>query len=148
VSGWAEFIKLHFNNDVPFIKFMGIEVIDTAHGRARIQMPLLPVHANSYGIAHGGICAALVDTVIGIALRTLKYKIVTIETNTVYYAPAQIGGVLYAAAQMEQAGRKILHARAEVRTEDEKLVAGGKAIYFILGEDDGIYGARQKQDGG
>jgi uncharacterized protein (TIGR00369 family) len=144
VSDWAEFIKSHFNNDVAFNKFMGIEVIDTARGSARIRMPLFSVHANSYGIAHGGICAALVDSVTGIALRTLKYKIVTIETNTVYYAPAKIGGFLYASAEMEQAGRTILHAKAEVRAEDGKLVAGGKAIYFVLGEDDGVYGTGRK----
>ena len=139
MNDWAEFIKDHFNNDVPFIKFMGAEVLDTAHGCAKLRMPLLPCHANSYGIAHGGVCAALVDTVIGVALRTLKYKILTVETNTVYYAAAQIGDVLCASAALQQAGRKILHARAEVRTQDGTLVAGGKAIYFVKGEDDGAY---------
>ena len=136
---WAEFIKAHFNNDVPFLKFMGIEVVDTAHGYAKISMPILPCHANSYGIAHGGVCAALVDTAVGIALRTLKYKILTIETNTVYYAAAQTNEVLCATAVMNQAGRKILHASAEVRGDDGRLVAGGKAIYFVKGEDDGVY---------
>jgi acyl-CoA thioesterase len=139
MQDWPEFIKKHFANDVPFIKFMGIEVTETAPGRARIHMPVRDCHANSYGIAHGGVCAALVDTVIGIALRTLKYKVVTIETNTVYYAAVKVGDGLCAEGFTVMAGRKILHANAEVRMGDGRLAAGGKAIYFVTGEDDGVY---------
>jgi uncharacterized protein (TIGR00369 family) len=132
---WSEFIKQHFNDEVPFIRFMGIRVLETTPGHARVVLSLDGRHANSYGMVHGGICAALVDTVTGIALRTLKHKIVTVEMTATYYAPVRLPGMLYATGDVVKAGKSILHAKAEVHTADGKLVAGGKAIYFIVGED-------------
>jgi len=142
MTEWPAFIKEHFTKDVEFIRFMGIDVMEIAYGYAKISMCIEQIHANTYGMAHGGVCAALVDTASGICLRTLKHKIVTVETTTVYYAPASIGDTLYAIAKLVNQGRKLLHAEVEVKNQDDKRVAGGKTIYFIIGEDDGIY--RQK----
>jgi acyl-coenzyme A thioesterase PaaI-like protein len=69
----------------------------------------------------------------------LRYKIVTVETNTVYYASAKPDSVLYATGGLVQQGKKLLHAEARVFDADDRLIAGGKAIYFIMGEDDGVY---------
>ena len=136
---WADFIKEHFSNDVPFINFMNITVEETGHGYAKIKMPLNKGLANSYGILHGGICAALTDTVIGICLRTLKMKVVTIETTTIYYAPANVTDTLYASARFVAGGKKILHAEARIENQEGQLISGGKAIYHTMGEDDGKY---------
>lgn len=144
MNDWPAFIKEHFSNDVEFIGFMGIEILETAHGYAKIAMKIKQAQANTYGITHGGVCAALVDTVSGVCLRTLKFKIVTVETTTIYYAPSNIGDTLYATAKLANQGKKLLHAEVEVKNQDDKLVAGGKAIYFIKGEDDGIYRQNQK----
>lgn len=145
MSDWPSFIKEHFSKDVEFIGFMGIEVLETAFGYAKISMQVKQSQANTYGITHGGVCAALVDTVSGICLRTLKYKIVTVETSTIYYAPSSIGDNLYATARLVNQGKKLLHAQVEIKNQNDKQIAGGKAIYFILGEDDGIYRQNQKE---
>ena len=139
MQDWSVFIKEHFSKDVPYIQFMDISVLETARGYARVSLTAKPEHGNTYGIVHGGICASLVDVVVGITLRTLKNKIVTIETTTNYYEPAQIGDTLYATGTLIKEGKKILYGNAEITNQDGRHIAGGRGTFFILGEDDGLY---------
>lgn len=139
MEDWAKFIKEHFSNNVPFIKFMDIKVEKTAKGYAKISMPVDERHGNTYGVTHGGIVAAIVDLAGGIALRTLKVKIVTIETSTTYFKPTKLGQRIYATANYLNGGKKVLHATVEITDEQGEVIAGGRGIYYVLGEDDGIY---------
>lgn len=136
---WPDFIKQHFTKDVPFLKHMEISVDATGPGRAAISLPLKPEYANSYGIAHGGIAALLVDTAAGVALRTLKLTIVTVEMSVSYFAPVPLEGRLRAEATMVHRGRRILHAEIAVLAPDGTLAAMGRAIYAVTGEDTGEY---------
>lgn len=138
-ENWPEFIKTHFTKDVPFLKHMEISVDATGPGRAAISLPLRPEYANSYGIAHGGIAALLVDTAAGVALRTLKLTIVTVELGVSYFAPLPLEGRVRAEATMVHRGRRILHAEIAVLAPDGSLAAMGRAIYAVTGEDTGDY---------
>lgn len=139
MEDWSEFIKKHFSQDVPFVQFMNVSVEKTAKGYAKISMPIEDKHSNTYGICHGGVVAALVDMVLGIALRTLKVKIVTIETSTTYFKPVKLGKKIFAVGKYVEGGNKVLHALADLTDEKGEVLASGKAIYYVLGEDDGIY---------
>lgn len=138
MDNWPEFIKQHFKT-VPFIRFFGADIIETDRGYARIAIPLKPEHANSYGMAHGGVVASIVDMAAGISLRTLKVRVVTVETAANYFLPATIGDVLTAEARVVHEGGKLLHAEVEVVNGEGTLVAKGRAIFYITGEDTGEY---------
>ncbi|GAB7140097.1 hypothetical protein RsTz2092_00450 [Deferribacterales bacterium RsTz2092] len=138
---WAVFIKEHYKS-VPFLNFVGMEVLETASGFARLRIPMKPEYSNPYGIAHGGLTAALLDTAIGVAIRTLKLKIVTLELSTFYHKPAQLDDVLFAEGNLFRGGKTVVHGTGEIFTEKDgkrELVASGRGIYYIKGEDDGIY---------
>ncbi len=135
---WPAFIKAHFGG-VPFLRFMDVRVEETARGSAVLSLPLKPEHANSYGIAHGGIAALLVDMAAGVALRTLKLTVVTIETTTVYLAPLPLEGRIRAEAKATHAGRRILHAEVSLFAPNGSLAATGRAIMAVTGEDTGTY---------
>jgi uncharacterized protein (TIGR00369 family) len=137
-ENWPEFIRLHFGT-VRFLNFMDVTVEKTGHGTATLTLPLKPGYANSYGIAHGGIAALLVDMAAGVALRTLKLTVVTVETSTSYLAPIPLSGTLRAEAHTLHQGRRILHAEVSVFAPDGTLAASGRAIYTVTGEDTGHY---------
>lgn len=132
---WPEFIKNHFNK-LPYFKFMEATVLETANGYAKVTIPIKPEYSNTYGIAHGGVVTALVDMTSGVALRTLKQRIVTIEVTTDYLKTVALTDTLTAEAHLIQEGRRILHADIEVFNHKEELVARGKVIYYVRGEDD------------
>ncbi|WP_337995699.1 PaaI family thioesterase [Oleispirillum naphthae] len=139
---WPDFIKRHFGT-VAFLRFMEVTVEETGPGTAVLSLPLRPEFANSYGIAHGGIAALFVDMAAGVALRTLKMTVVTVETTTTYLAPIPIEGVLRAEAQTLHQGRRILHAEVRLIAPDGVLAAVGRAIYTATGVDTGDYPARK-----
>ncbi len=139
-ENWPEFIRLHFGT-VGFLKHMDVTVERTGHGTATLSLPLRREYANSYGIAHGGIAALFVDMAAGVALRTLKLTVVTVETTTSYLAPIPLAGTLRAEARTLHQGRRILHAEVSVFAPDGTLAAAGRAIYTVTGEDTGRYPA-------
>ena len=134
VDNWSEFIKNHFST-LPYFKFMEVTVLSTSRGTAKLKLPVKAEYSNTYGIAHGGIIASLVDMASGVALRTLKFRILTLEVSVNYFKPVQLDDELIAEAKLVQEGRKILHADIDVFNQNDDLVARGRAIYFVLGED-------------
>lgn len=134
MENWPEFIKEHFGT-VEYFQFMDATVLSTSRGYAKIKLPLKPQYANSYGIAHGGIMASLVDMAAGIAFRTLQHVVLTVEVSINYFMPVSLDDELTAEAQVVKETRKILHADINVYNGKNDLVANGKAIYYISGED-------------
>lgn len=134
MENWPAFIKKHFST-LPFFQFMEATVVNTARGQATIKLPMKPQYSNTYGIVHGGVVTALVDMAAGVALRTLKVRVVTVEVSTNYFEPVALDDELTAEAQLVQQSRKIMHADVQVFTRDGKLAARGKAIYYIRGAD-------------
>ena len=134
MENWPEFIKNHFNT-LPYFKFMHATVLETDRGYAKVTLPIKPEYSNTYGIAHGGIVTSLVDMVSGVALRTLKLRIVTIEVTTDYLKTVSLADHLTAEARVIHEGNKLLHADISVYNQEEVLVARGKVIYYVRGED-------------
>lgn len=138
MDNWPEFIKQHFMT-VPFIRFLDAVVVETARGRSLLTVPMRAEFANSYGMTHGGVVAALVDMAAGIALRTLKVRVVTVETAVNYFLPVTTDDRLTAEARLVHEGRKLLHAEVDVVNGENTLVAKGRAVFYITGEDTGKY---------
>ena len=139
MENWPEFIRQHFAT-VPFFRFLGVSVTHTAHGEARLRLPLKGEYANTYGITHGGLIAALADMAAGVALRTLKVRVVTVETGVDYFLPVAPEGALYAEARLVHEGSKLLHAEVNIANGEDVLVAKGRGVFFVTGEDTGRYG--------
>ena len=138
-QNWPEFIKHLFNEKVPFLKWMEIKVTHIREGYAQLEMTVDSKHGNTSNILHGGITATLMDTVIGASLRTLKYKMVTLELTTLYHKPVTLPNKLTATGEFVTGGKTILHGKAELKDQNGQLVASAKAIYYITGDDDGVY---------
>ena len=134
MDNWPEFIKNHFNT-LPYFKFMNATVLETDRGYVKVIFFVKPKYSNTYGISHGGVVTALVDMASGVALRTLKLRIVTIEVTTDYFKMVSLTDQLTAKAKLVHEGKKILHADINVFNQDEVLVARGKVIYYVRGED-------------
>jgi len=134
MDNWPEFIKNHFNT-LPYFKFMNVTVLSTSNGYAKVTLPMKDAYSNTYGISHGGVIASLVDMVSGVALRTLKLRIVTIEVTTDYLKMVSLTDQLTAEAKVVHEGNKILHADVNVVNQDGALVARGKVIYYVRGDD-------------
>lgn len=135
---WPEFIKEHAQN-LPFFRHMEANVLHTAYGEATIELRCRPVYGNTYGITHGGVVAALIDMTAGVAARTTKRKVLTIEMSASYFQKVALDDTLTAHASISHEGGRILHLETKVSKEDGSLAAKGKVILYIIGDDTGDY---------
>jgi len=136
---WPDFIKNHFNNGVPLFSFLEMKVSECSLGSATVEIKMKEEYANTYGIVHGGIAALLTDAVLGVSLRTLKYKIVTLEMTTSYLLPGKLTDTFYGSGKVVHQSKKILHGESFIKNQNGETLCMGRGIYYITGEDDGIY---------
>lgn len=121
-------------NGSPFYQLLGMEVVDAGEGHAQLRIPVKNDHKNLYGILHGGVVAALLDSSCTIAVGTLMGEneaAVTVDQRINYISNVS-GGVLHGEGRAIHKGRYTGVAEAEVRDDEGNLVAVGMATIFFI----------------
>ncbi|MGI6129841.1 MAG: PaaI family thioesterase [bacterium] len=132
-NSWIDYIRDKFTH-TPFFNFFGVQIASLAQGKATLVLPVTQNLLNTYGTCHGGALSALADMVMGIALRTLKIRVVTVELALNYLQPVPAGKTLIATAHAVHRGRRMIVAETEIYCQDT-LVAKGKGTFFVTGPD-------------
>jgi uncharacterized protein (TIGR00369 family) len=121
-------------NDSPFYRFLGMKVEEAGEGRCRMSLPVKEEHKNLYGILHGGVIAALLDSSCSIAVGSLMgpgEASVTIDQRINFISNVS-QGVLYGEGKALHKGRFTGVGQAEVRDEQNNLVAAGMVTVFFV----------------
>jgi uncharacterized protein (TIGR00369 family) len=112
---------------VPFAELLGIQVLVSEPGRARLEVELRPELVNSFHEAHGGVVMTLADVALAVAAITrdgTARGAVTVDLSVSFLGPGQ--GTLSAEARCLRAGKSLAFSEGEVLDEHGSLVA--KAI--------------------
>ena len=126
-------------NNSPFYRLLGMEIEEAREGRSRLRLPVKTDHKNLYGILHGGVIAALLDTSCSIAVGSLMKEdevSVTLDQRINYIANVS-EGVLIGEGKALHKGRYTGVGQAEVRDDKGNLVAAGMATVFIIRREEG-----------
>ena len=94
----------------PAVRTLGIEPLGADPGRVAFRLELGEYHLNPFGIVHGGVLAAMMDTAMGCAVHSLlpaAVGYVTGELNVRFLRPALLSG-----------GPLALHRRRGARGQD------------------------------
>lgn len=127
---YLQWLEKEFNTS-PYWQLLGITMDELEAGRARIKMSVQKQHLNSNGVVHGGATASLLDSVIGVTIRSMKdVKVATISLTTQFLAPVK-EGILYAEAKMIHEGRRIQYVESILTQEDGSVVAKALGTFFI-----------------
>jgi uncharacterized protein (TIGR00369 family) len=122
---------------VPFADLLGITVAHHEPGKARLELPLRPELANSWGVAHGGVVMTLADVALGVAAITRVEGgrgAATIELKVSFIRPGT--GRLLAEGRCLEAGRSLAFCEGEVTDTEGKLVAKALGTFRVRrGED-------------
>lgn len=123
-------------DQVPSIgRLLGMRVIELEEGRVSLAVDTRPDFANPLGTVHGGICATLLDSVMGTAVHTtlgpgLGYS--TLELKVNFIRPVTTDGQrLTATGTTVHVGRRTATAEGRVVDERGKLVAHGTTTCII-----------------
>ena len=114
---------------------LGIEVVSLAEGVVVFALAAQPGFANYSGTMHGGVCATLLDSVLGCAVHSalgpgLSCTAVEIKVNFVRPV-APDGGRLVAEGRVIHLGRTIATAEGTVRDARDRLVAHGTGTHLV-----------------
>lgn len=123
--------------DIPFNKLLGIQVLEFSEGLARMRLPFKPelIGDPRRPALHGGVLSTLVDLCGGFAVWTrcrLDDRLATIDMAVDYLRPAP-AAALIAEGTVRLLGNRVGNAQVVVWSEgapDEHL-AVGRGVYNI-----------------
>ncbi|MFX1276770.1 MAG: acyl-CoA thioesterase [Promethearchaeota archaeon] len=101
-----------------------METRTNSESRVEIAELMLPEHANSIGLVHGGTIMKIIDTAAGIAAaRHARMTAVTASVDRIdFIAPVYIGDLIIAKASLNYVSRTSMEVG--VRVEAEKFTKG------------------------
>lgn len=117
----------------PYVKHLEIEFTSVDDGHVEARMPLYDEQRQYCGVIHGGILAALADTIAGFAAYTLTpldKDVLTAELK-VSYLRAVWGKELIAKGFVIKPGRNIHFSECEIYCDD-KLVCKASGTFSVV----------------
>ena len=102
---------------------LGIEVIESTPGCARLTMTVRAEFTNGHDICHGGYIFMLADSAFAYACNNQNRNTVASAASIEFVAPAHTGDRLTAVAHERVRGSKIGVYDVEVFNQDDRLMA-------------------------
>ena len=118
----------------PFHQWAGITLLSVGDGRAEVAMDLDDHHFNPQGIVHGGVIAAIADTSVGLALRSMLRPGLTHRTAqlNVHFLSKGEGTRIIGRGRSLHLGQRMGYGEAEVSDVDGRLLARASATFIVL----------------
>ncbi len=117
----------------PFERLLNMEIVSADNGRAILNMPFLVQYAQGKGLMHGGALAALADTAVVMAIKSLlapDTHFATISMESKFLYPVK-QGVVTAKATAKKEEERTLSGRATVYNQDERPVMEFASMFKI-----------------
>jgi uncharacterized protein (TIGR00369 family) len=117
---------------VPFAELLGLQILESQPGLARLAVALRPELLNSFGDAHGGVVTALADVALAVAAITqdgAARGAITVNLSMSFVGPGRER--LVAEGRCLRAGRELAFAEGEVRDGAGSLVAKAVATFKL-----------------
>jgi len=102
---------------------LGIEVVESAPGRARLALTVTPEMTNALDVCHGGVIFLLADTAFAHASNNRNHATVAAAASIQFLAPGRIGDRLVATAVERMRGRRSSLYDVEVHNQKHELIA-------------------------
>ena len=126
-----QIIKFCHANTV--IDYLGIEVVPTPDGEARLELCADERQANLYSMAHGGVLTTMADTAMGAKCLALNKRVVTISLNMQFMHAIMTGTRIMTDASVLHDGRQTMVCECRIIDEQGKLYAKAGATFFVTG---------------
>ena len=124
-------IARDFFAKVPYLKLIGMELVDLKPGEASVRLQMRDELRQPQGLLHGGATASVIDTAMAFAVVTRlteNEKASTVDLTVHYLRPVTEGWIV-CTAKIVRAGKRLLTVSAEVFNDQEKLIATALSTY-------------------
>jgi uncharacterized protein (TIGR00369 family) len=134
-----EFVQGLANGGLPLntlAQTLGYDVVEAESGRVAITLQPTDAHLNPSGTVHGGVTAALLDSCMGLAIRSMLEKgfgSTTLEFKISLVRPiTPETGQIRAEGKVLNCGRRVGTAEGRVTDAEGRLLAHGTTTCLIF----------------
>jgi uncharacterized protein (TIGR00369 family) len=120
---------------VPFVRSLDLRLEEIRRGACRLSVAFRDDLRQRYGVLHGGVIAALIDTAAAYAIypRTPPgFEITTVEMKVSFLSSVRKGGRAVAEARLLRLGRTLAVCACDVHDGNGKQVAAALITYMII----------------
>lgn len=121
--------------NVPFLQDLGLQIVRMENGESEVALDLLPRHANSWQVMHGGVTMTLLDVCMGRAARSLDPEAsgtATVEMKTSFFQPGgRMGERMLARGRVLHKSTTMYYCEGELWNGD-KLVAKAMGTFKLV----------------
>ncbi len=121
------------NRSCNFHMSSGIYVTSLAPLTAEAMCLMTEEHINPRNIVHGAVSFAILDIVMGTAIRTVNRNVVTVQSTVNHMKPALLGQVLKGKGRVIDYGKKIIIAEADLFNPQGELIAVSRNTFYDKG---------------
>ncbi len=121
------------NVNCNYHKHFDLYLTELGPKEAAMELEVQDIHINPRNIAHGAVAYALIDTAMGMAIRTLNRNVVTLQSSMNHTSIAVLGDKLFTKAKVIEYGKKIIIAEGEVYNQKGELVAISRGTFYDKG---------------
>jgi uncharacterized protein (TIGR00369 family) len=144
----SDYVTLVFNEQLPFNRFLGFEAYWVTDEKIELRLPWKDELMGNpqQAILHGGVTAAILDTIGGLiailhavkdlapidpqVFQGLLAKMGTIDMRVDYLRPGR-GSLFIATAEVLRKGNKVAVCRMELHNQDNEHIALGTGTYLV-----------------
>lgn len=119
----------------PFIRFLGVELIELADTFVKGRMPFSEEYQNPYGTMHGGCLYALADTIGGTLANMSGKMVTTVDGNLKFLEPAYKTKYIYCEATLIRSGKTLITVNVEIKDDNDKLLDCGYFTFYKTNMD-------------
>ena len=123
---------IEFCHDNSVIDYLGVDIVPTSDGGARLELEVEEQHSNPYNILHGGVLTTMADTAMGAACLMRNKKVVTVSLTLEFMHPVHLGTRIVTDAKVINEGRQILICECNLLDSNGKLFAKAHATFFAI----------------
>ena len=119
----------------PFMSdYFHVDIEDVSCGSAVVSLKTDPAkHTNHRGIIHGGVMAALADSVLGVTGASMGCVVVTVSMTVNYIKNTKPGNRMYVKSRVVHAGRSTMTIMSTLCDEENVLLSEIISSMMIVG---------------
>lgn len=125
-----------FNEEIPFNRLLGMQLVELDEGFARIELPFKDelIGDRSRPALHGGVLSTIIDVAGGAAafsrVTVPGDTLSTLDMRVDYLRPAELR-TLVAEARVSRMGNRVASVDISAFHDRDHLIATGKAVYSV-----------------
>lgn len=122
-----------YNEINQFGTHLSLQFIEAKDGICNYSLTVKEEHLATKNVIHGGVLAAFMDSILGVACLSLSGKekklVATLELKTTFLEPAFLGDKLIGTGKVIKKGNRIYFSQGEIVNQKGELVCTGNGTF-------------------